>query len=375
MDREYKHSLISRRFIATLCALLMLAALFTLAACSRNVTSYDGWTVEDAADALETEERALCAYLSGGNVKKLQGGNAVILARRELNGGALLLAELIGDDSSAPELYYVDKSAVICATSASSPDHINYTRLFGDTVVYGRSFALDAKGAPLNSTSIEAHFTSGEAVRTDLVCKDGAMRGFILLGEGGTWLRQLSIYNGDTLIADDANASLARTGDVYSNEPVSIRSCTQFNYMSSAKAPDERAELIVKSNVRAGDNTTVLTTWADSFNNSYKLAFADMWRSANSLASEISASVGEKLLVSGVEHEDIMGIYWVDLNKDDGSVSDSEAVKQAAWAHIGLNIGFPDRAQKAWSAPEEAGDYMVIFRTPKAYYSAVVRVV
>ena len=255
------------------------------------------------------------------------------------------------------------------ATRGSCVWDINYTRLFGDTIVYGASFAWD--NGTCATTRAEADFLDGQTDTVEMVCAekddDGRM-GFLLIAQGETWLSSLRLFNGDQLVADDTDPNFSGiTSDVRYDETLSLFDRTRFLPAHAVAGDAHGAALQGGGMLRAESGTCGLSCIALADG----VTPADLWRSNIVRFDALHVTAGAALTLELLGDAVSVCAYLADLSLEDGTEAGQAACLGAPLsedAFAASEGGFSLRA------PDAPGFYVLILQTADAYLFAGIRV-
>ena len=195
---------------------------------------------------------------------------------------------------------------------------MNYTRLYGDTIVYGKSFAWD--NGPLSTTSAAAIFTDGVTLTVPLAAaQDDPQPGFLFVREGEGYLSTLTLYDGVRKVADQDSGlfSVSEFSDRFS-ENSGLTSWARFSPMLTAEMRERRHSDLLSSALpllRVGEAALPLERhYADS-----GVTLKDLWRSLpNDLPQIVEANAA--MTFDCLPHDAApQRVYLVALSLDDGS--------------------------------------------------------
>lgn len=250
--------------------------------------------------------------------KAAEGIRICVYAAEVYRDGTLFVADFYWGGELAPDLLYVEDGAVVSATLGSDCWSLNYTRLYGDTIVYGKSFAWD--NGPLSTTSAAAVFTDGVTLTVPLAAaQDDPQPGFLFVREGEGYLSTLTLYDGVRKVADQDSGlfSVSEFSDRFS-ENSGLTSWARFSPMLTAEMRERRHSDLLSSALPllcVGEAALPLERhYADS-----GVTLKDLWRSlpydlpdtveANAAVAFDGLSLGETP----------QRVYLVALSLDDGS--------------------------------------------------------
>lgn len=250
--------------------------------------------------------------------KAAEGIRICVYAAEVYRDGTLFVADFYWGGELAPDLLYVEDGAVVSATLGSDCWSLNYTRLYGDTIVYGKSFAWD--NGPLSTTSAAAVFTDGVTLTVPLAAaQDDPQPGFLFVREGEGYLSTLTLYDGVRKVADQDSGlfSVSEFSDRFS-ENSGLTSWARFSPMLTAEMRERRHSDLLSSALpllRVGEAALPLERhYADS-----GVTLKDLWRSlpydlpdtveANAAVAFDGLSLGETP----------QRVYLVVLSLDDGT--------------------------------------------------------
>lgn len=250
--------------------------------------------------------------------KAAEGIRICVYAAEVYRNGTLFVADFYWGGELAPDLLYVEDGAVVSATLGSDCWSLNYTRLYGDTIVYGKSFAWD--NGPLSTTSAAAVFTDGVTLTVPLAAaQDDPQPGFLFVREGEGYLSTLTLYDGVRKVADQDSGlfSVSEFSDRFS-ENSGLTSWARFSPMLTAEMRERRHSDLLSSALPllcVGEAALPLERhYADS-----GVTLKDLWRSlpydlpdtveANAAVAFDGLSLGETP----------QRVYLVALSLDDGS--------------------------------------------------------
>lgn len=302
-------------------------------------------------------------------VKGDDGARIRLYAAVPYKDGMLALADFSMDGETAPDLFYIIDGEVQSATSGTDPWSVPYTRIGGDTIVYGKSFAWD--NGPLKTTHITAVFCDGQTVTQDLTAEKGAPQpGYIIPVTGQTYLDSLTIYDKSNVVVDDTNADfvLAELKDRFAKD-YSICEFLRFCPMQSARER-ERAMADTESGakkVSVGETATGLLCWYKGLG----ATMPDLWRTINA-CPPITVTGGETLEWLGLNSADIRRIYWVEPALDDGTPEGiAKAVREAELpAETDSGDAGGTQGGSNITLPASQGQYMLIVECGDRYYTS-----
>lgn len=250
--------------------------------------------------------------------KAAEGIRICVYAAEVYRDGTLFVADFYWGGELAPDLLYVEDGAVVSATLGSDCWSLNYTRLYGDTIVYGKSFAWD--NGPLSTTSAAAVFTDGVTLTVPLAAaQDDPQPGFLFVREGEGYLSTLTLYDGVRKVADQDSGlfSVSEFSDRFS-ENSGLTSWARFSPMLTAEMRERRHSDLLSSALpllRVGEAALPLERhYADS-----GVTLKDLWRSLPydlPETVEANAAVAFDGLSLG---ETPQRAYLVTLSLDDGT--------------------------------------------------------
>lgn len=292
--------------------------------------------------------------------KAADGIRICVYAAEAYRGGTLLVADFYWGGESAPDLLYLENGAVTAATIGSDCWSLNYTRLFGDTIVYGKSFAWD--NGPLATTSAAAVFTDGVTLTVPLAAsKDDPQPGFLFVREGEGYLSSLTLYDGVRVVADldSGQFSVSEFSGRFS-ENSALSDWTRFCPMLTSEAHEREWSDALSSAlpvVCAGSAVLPLERhYADS-----GVTLADLWRSLpNDLPETVEANTAmtfDRLPRDAAPQR----VYLVALSLDDGS--DEGAAKACRECPADLV-----------KAPSEPGCYAVLLDCGDVLFHALFKI-
>ena len=250
--------------------------------------------------------------------KAAEGIRICVYAAEVYRDGTLFVADFYWGGELAPDLLYVEDGAVVSATLGSDCWSLNYTRLYGDTIVYGKSFAWD--NGPLSTTSAAAIFTDGVTLTVPLAAaQDDPQPGFLFVREGEGYLSTLTLYDGVRKVADQDSGlfSVSEFSDRFS-ENSGLTSWARFSPMLSAEMRERRHSDLLSSALpllRVGEAALPLERhYADS-----GVTLKDLWRSLpNDLPQIVEANAA--MTFDCLPHDAApQRVYLVALSLDDGS--------------------------------------------------------
>lgn len=344
-----------------------------------------GYFSDDIGVSYEVKQ-ALYTYYHTGNGQRsperfekhaADGVKIGIYAERPYHEGVLVVANFYLGGEVDPDLHYIEKGRVVYCTQYSDCWSINYTRLFGDTIVYGDSFAWD--NGLKETTHATAAFMDGQTERVEMQNQpEGAHTGFIFVADGETWLSSLQLWNGDALAADDQDGQFVADPEwePWKDSILSIRNRTRYAEMTS---PEQRMLFWGRQTLSsvsaaveltsggleesAGEGITVsLRVW----DKQSELALSDLWRSNNhmvSYATAASASNFSLRLSNRPAYEEVEHMRWVELEADDGT--------QGSLLSCVTEVDFKNTTD--WAPPAKKGHfghYLLILETADSYYTA-----
>ena len=250
--------------------------------------------------------------------KAAEGIRICVYAAEVYRDGTLFVADFYWGGELAPDLLYVEDGAVVSATLGSDCWSLNYTRLYGDTIVYGKSFAWD--NGPLSTTSAAAIFTDGVTLTVPLAAaQDDPQPGFLFVREGEGYLSTLTLYDGVRKVADQDSGlfSVSEFSDRFS-ENSGLTSWARFSPMLTAEMRERRHSDLLSSALpllRVGEAALPLERhYADS-----GVTLKDLWRSLpNDLPQIVEANAA--MTFDCLPHDAApQRVYLVALSLDDGS--------------------------------------------------------
>ena len=306
------------------------------------------------------------------DARAAEGVKICVYAARDYGAGTLAVADFYIGGELAPDLYYIEDGAVRSATSGSDCWAINYTRMDGGTIVYGKSFAWD--GAPMATTRATAAFSDGTIETVEMKGKKGGdLPGYLFVSPNEVWLDTLTLYDGDTMVADQDSGEFTMTEmrDRFAkNAP--LCGWTRFNPMLDAAARERRFLDAASSTMQValvGDEAAGLLRWyKDSF-----VAFPDLWRTLNN-GLPTSVASDRPVLLDGLNREDASALYWVELALDDGTAAGAENAVQRGGAGLDSRVSGGKDADYLWStpgAPGHDGLYMLLLDYGDCWYTAL----
>lgn len=289
-----------------------------------------------------------------------------IYAVRGLGNGTLALSDFAYEGEMFPDLFYIENGAVVSRTRGTDPWSVHYTRLMGSTVVYGRSFAWD--GGILASTHADASFLNGltdNAKMPVTAGKDDTITGFVFIADGDTWLSSLSIYDGDTLVTDDHDYQF-QYSDITAE---TIFARTRFMPMYTDKTWARHVEntpdvALLVDGQRYGLGALYKETGA---------LLADAWRTSEQFLMPLTVAPDMSLALQGLDADDILRLYLVDLRLDDGSEDGMEKCLGEPLELLG-GSKYDSETGLAFAAPAKTGLYAIVIETSDAYYAQGVSV-
>lgn len=343
-----------------------------------------GYFSDDIGVSDEVKE-ALYTYYRTGNGRSPErfdkhaadGVKISVYAQRSYHEGVLVVADFYLDGEVDPDLHYIEKGRVAYCTQNSDCWSINYTRLFGGTIVYGDSFAWD--NGRKETTHATVTFMDGQTERVEMQNQsEGTHAGYIFVANGETWLSSLQLWNGDALAADDRDGQFVvdPEREPWKDSILSIRNRTRYAEMNS---PEQHASFGSRQTLssvlaaveltsgglqeNAGEGTAVsLRVW----DKQSELALSDLWRSNNhmvSYATAASASDFSLRLLNRPSYEEVGHMRWVELGADDGT-------QESLLSYV-TEVDFKNIAD--WAPPAKKGHYghyLLILETADAYYTA-----
>ncbi len=246
------------------------------------------------------------------------GTKIAVYAWRPYGNGLLATADFYYGGELTADLFYIENGAVKYFTSGSDVWSINYTRLFGDTVVYGKSFAWD--NGIQASTRADAAFFDGQACSADMPCTandDAGRTGFIFIAKGETWLKSLQIFNGNTLVTDETNYQFLYADLTPYKGELKVREATRFNPMYNAASWANRADRLNEQppKLMIGEEAAGF----ECIGKDIDFALPDIWRSNISYFYPLPASASAAYEITGLNAADIVNAYWIDAALDNGT--------------------------------------------------------
>lgn len=292
--------------------------------------------------------------------KAAEGIQICVYAAEVYRDGTLFVADFYWGGELAPDLLYVEDGAVVSATLGSDCWSLNYTRLYGDTIVYGKSFAWD--NGPLSTTSAAAVFTDGVTLTVPLAAaQDDPQPGFLFVREGEGYLSTLTLYDGVRKVADQDSGlfSVSEFSDRFS-ENSGLTSWARFSPMLTAEMRERRHSDLLSSALpllRVGEAALPLERhYADS-----GVTLKDLWRSLPyDLPETVEANAA--MTFDCLPHDAApQRVYLVALSLDDGSDEGAARACRECLADL-------------VKAPSEPGCYAVLLDCGDVLFHALFKI-
>lgn len=235
--------------------------------------------------------------------------------------GGLVLAMEPADGETAPDLYYVENGAVVCATAGADCWSINVTRLAGKTIVFGTNFA-DGE-----TSSVTATFTNGaRAEQTLAKAVDGGVdEGFILVTDGAADLLGLTLYSGGEAAATETSAVFAydASADSWAGTALSTFMRVRLCFLWPGAPQYDEVD------VRVQGNEMDMYDWEFTryYKNQLEWTESDAWRNNNAVWQTLRVSGGDTVAVMNLP-DDIERAYIVYVAKDNGKTADFSAIER-----------------------------------------------
>lgn len=273
--------------------------------------------------------------------------------------GMLALADFTPNGSGAPDLVYISGGEAQYAAGGADNAYLSYTRLFGDTIVYGKSFAPEG----VKTTHITAVFSDGETLTEDLASGESASPpGYIFTVRGQLFPDTLAVYNGGTMVADSTKYAdskpAALAGRFHENLPV----CRWLCFVPMRKLGEDAPGKGTEASLQFTKTNAKLAAWAKTDGS----AMPDLWRTVNSFPA-VTVKSGEEFTLAGFDDSAVTRMYFVNLSLDDGTpegiaAAVSEAAKETVDEHESYVCAVPE-------VRGQGGYYMLILDCGEYYYT------
>lgn len=266
-----------------------------------------------------------------------------LFAIEPFEGGALLFAGYTAD--SHPCLYYMEGNEVLAQITEAEYFSLNYTVFKNHTISYG--IMLQSFNGP-DSVKVIGSFANGEVVERG----SANQRGYILVASGQTWLSSIKFFDKYGNITEDE-----RSGEIGWN---------QRYYHWKGKRTEiwnvqRYTQLLEKPKHEYNNNNNLMIRFSNNDSEHEMNFFVDdpqagwqyLWRGHNNLWNQCS---GKNLEISVNNLPENAQIYWVDIEKDDGSGNNIS----------GLLV------KGSLQPPKDPGSYCLIIRTGNLLYTMFV---
>lgn len=322
---------------------------------------YDPNIVDNAAGADEETARAVALRLREDerqdvewfDKRTAEGVKVKIYAAITFENGILALADFYIGGEVGPDLFYVENGKVSARTYGGDCWSINYARLYGHTIAYGRSFAWN--GGPgevgyIPTTHAEGEFFNRETVRCDMP----AGNGFILAVPGDTWLKAVRLYDDEILVCDDTCGEFVKFHGErggWENTEYVVRERTSFHSFYDGKAggimrsPEDGWPAVVIDGKAYG---------MQRYAKNEGLLFPDLWRNDNWMHQMTEVTGGAEFTFQNLpETDEEQLVFCVNMALDNGA-EDSYAAEEAALSQ--------------YKTPQLPGYYMLIVDSGDGHY-------